>query len=118
MSRRLPFLLGLLLTLPPFASAQDAEIITHHEGLAIDVEPMGKPKQTLDGDLLGVRAVKVFNRGEQTVVCEFHVPHEVRTTAPPVPFRIEPGGQAMERVPGDYSPGQPYAELSCRPANP
>lgn len=107
---------GLILALPLFASADEAEIITHHEGLDIEVQPMGKPTQTLDGDLLGVRAVKVFNRGEQRVVCEFHVPHEVRTTAPPVPFRIEPGGQAMERVPGDYAPGQPYAELTCRPA--
>ena len=118
MSRRLPILSGLILVLPLCAFADEAEIITHHDGLEIDVQPMGKPKQTLDGDLLGVRAVKVFNQGDQSVVCEFHVPHEVRTTTPPVPFRIDPGGQAMERVPGDYAPGQPYAELSCRPANP
>ena len=56
---------------------------------------------------------KVINHGEQTVVCEFQVPAEVRSTTPPVPFRIAPGAQVVERVPGDYAPGQPYAELRC-----
>lgn len=100
----------------PLALAQmeEPEIIVHHEGLDIEVQPMGKPTLTLDGDLLGVRAVKVLNRGDRTVVCAFHVPQEIRASSPPVPFRVDPGGQAMERVPGDYAPGQPYAELTCR----
>lgn len=114
MFRCLSILCGLALTL--FAQADEPRIITHLEGLDIEVRPMGKPTRTLDGDLLGVRAVKVFNRSEQSVVCEFHVPAEVRASTPPVPFRIDPGGQALERVPGDYAPGQPYAELSCQPA--
>jgi hypothetical protein len=120
MFRRLPALCGLTLTLlfvpPLLAQTDEPEIITHQDGVDVDVQPMGKPTRTLDGDLLGVRAVKVLNRGEQSVVCEFHVPSEVRSTTPPVPFRIAPGAQAVERVPGDYAAGQPYAELTCRPA--
>lgn len=116
MFRRPSIFCGLTLAL--FAQADEPRIITHQDGLDIDVQPMGKPTQTLDGDLLGVRAVKVYNRGKQSVICEFHVPQEIRASSPPVPFRIDPGAQAMERVPGDYTPGQPYAELSCRAAGP
>ncbi|KHL68524.1 MULTISPECIES: hypothetical protein [Pseudomonas] len=113
MFRPLSTLCGLALALPLFAQNAEPEIILHQEGLQIDVQPMGKPLQALDGELLGVRAVKVINHGEQTVVCEFQVPAEVRSTTPPVPFRIAPGAQVVERVPGDYAPGQPYAELRC-----
>ena len=116
MFRPLFALCGLALALPLLAQDAEPEIILHHDGLEIDVQPMGKPLQALDGELLGVRAVKVTNRGKQTIVCEFQVPSEVRSTTPPAPFRILPGAQVVERVPGDYAPGQPYAELSCRPA--
>lgn len=112
-------LCGLLLAAPVLAQQEAPEIITHHdENLDIDVQPMGKPTQTLDGALLGVRAIKVMNRSDQNVVCEFHVPPEIRASTPPVPFRVAPGGQAVERVPGDYSPGQPYAEVSCQSTGP
>ncbi len=88
MFRPLSTLCGLALALPLFAQNAEPEIILHQEGLQIDVQPMG-------------------------VVCEFQVPAEVRSTTPPVPFRIAPGAQVVERVPGDYAPGQPYAELRC-----
>ena len=64
---------------------------------------------------LGVRAVKVMNNTAQQITCEFHVPAEARsdTSAPPV-FSVAPNTQRTERVPGDYSPDRPFAEVTCR----
>ncbi|MBE7375710.1 hypothetical protein [Pseudomonas lopnurensis] len=102
------------------AQTPKPEIITHLNGLDIEVSPMGVPTRApgVGGELLGVRAVKVFNRTGQQVSCEFQVPAEARsdTSASPV-FSVAPNSQATERVPGDYSPDQPYAEITCRPAD-
>ena len=66
---------------------------------------------------MGIRAVKVMNNTGDTVTCEFHVPEDARadTSAPPV-FTVSPNTQRVERVPGEYSPDQPFAELTCRGA--
>ena len=78
---------------------------------------MGVPAKSegVEGELLGVRAVKVMNRTGGQISCEFHVPAEARsdTSASPV-FTVAPNTQRTERVPGDYSPDQPYAEITCR----
>lgn len=111
---------GLALCAPvTFAETPKPEIIAHLNGLKIDVNPMGVPTQAegVEGELLGVRAVKVFNHTGEQVTCEFHVPDDARsdTSAPPV-FTVAPNSQAVERVPGEYSLGEPYAELTCRSA--
>ena len=80
---------------------------------------MGVPTSTTEagGELVGIRAVKVMNNTGDTVTCEFHVPADARadTSAPPV-FSVSPNTQRVERVPGNYSPDQPFAELTCRGA--
>ncbi|KGK82587.1 hypothetical protein [Stutzerimonas degradans] len=103
----------------PWASAQtpQPEIVAHLNGLDVEISPMGVPARSegIEGELLGVRAVKVMNRTEGQVTCEFHVPAEARssTSASPV-FNVAPNTQRTERVPGEYSPDQPYAEITCR----
>lgn len=103
----------------PFALAQTPapEIVTHLNGLDVEVSPMGVPAKSegVEGELLGVRAVKVMNRTGGQVSCEFHVPEDARsdTSASPV-FSVAPNTQRTERVPGEYSPDQPYAEITCR----
>jgi len=103
----------------PAALAQtpQPEIITHLNGLDVEISPMGVPAKSegVEGELLGVRAVKVMNRTGGQISCEFHVPAEARsdTSASPV-FTVAPNTQRTERVPGDYSPDQPYAEITCR----
>ncbi|MGE4404875.1 hypothetical protein [Pseudomonas sp.] len=119
MSKQLLVACGLALCVPvALAQTPEPEIITHLNGLDIEISPMGVPTQApgVDGELLGVRAVKVFNHSGQQVSCEFHVPDEARsdTSASPV-FNVAPDAQATERVPGEYSPDQPYAEITCRP---
>jgi hypothetical protein len=105
----------------PFALAQtpQAEVITHLDGLDVEVSAMGVPTATTEagGELVGIRAVRVRNNTEGMVTCEFHVPADARatTSAPPV-FTVNPDSQRVERVPGDYSPDQPFAELTCRRA--
>ncbi|MCW3149710.1 hypothetical protein N8H22_13980 [Stutzerimonas stutzeri] len=93
------------------------QIISHLNGLDVEISPMGVPAKSegVEGELLGVRAVKVMNHADGQITCEFHVPADARadTSAPPV-FTVAPGSQAVERVPGEYSPDQPYAEITCR----
>lgn len=100
-----------------FAQTPKPEIITHLDGLDVDISPMGVPARAegIEGELLGVRAVKVMNRTGGQITCEFHVPAEARsdTSASPV-FNVAPNTQRTERVPGDYSPDQPFAEITCR----
>lgn len=102
------------------AQTPKPDVITHLNGLDIEVSPMGVSTPTTEagGELVGIRAVRVMNRTDTMVTCEFHVPADARasTSAPPV-FNISPNSQQVERVPGDYSPGQPFAELTCRATN-
>jgi len=102
-----------------FAAAQtpQPQIISHLNGLDVEISPMGVPARSegVEGELLGVRAVKVMNRTGGQISCEFHVPAEARSdpSASPI-FSVAPNTQRTERVPGDYSPDQPYAEITCR----
>ncbi len=118
---KLPFTaLGFALLAPAvFAQTPKPEVITHLNGLDIEVSAMGVPTSTTEagGELVGIRAVKVMNNTGDTVTCEFHVPADARadTSAPPV-FSVSPNTQRVERVPGNYSPDQPFAELTCRGA--
>ena len=102
------------------AQTPKPEVITHLNGLDIEVSAMGVPTETTEagGELVGIRAVRVVNNTGEMVTCEFHVPAEARasTSAPPV-FNMNPNSQRVERVPGDYSPDEPFAELTCRAAN-
>jgi hypothetical protein len=113
------FLACALALCAPLALAQTPppEIITHLNGLDVEISPMGVPAQSegVEGELLGVRAVKVMNHTGGQITCEFHVPSDARsdTSAPPV-FTVAPNTQRTERVPGDYSPDEPYAEITCR----
>jgi hypothetical protein len=106
----------------PIAVAQTPkpEVITHLNGLDVEVSAMGVPTSSADAgvELVGIRAIRVMNKSEETVTCEFHVPAEARadTSAPPV-FTVTSNSQRVERVPGDYSPDKPFAELTCRAAN-
>ena len=121
MTKPLLIALGIALCAQPvFAQTPKPEVITHLNGLDIEVSAMGVPTETTEagGELVGIRAVKVMNKTGETVTCEFHVPAEARadTSAPPV-FTVTPNTQRVERVPGDYSPDEPFAELTCRGAN-
>jgi len=112
--------LGLALCVPAaFAETPEPEVITHLNGLDVEVKPMGVPisSDKLDSALVGIRAIKVMNNTDSSVTCEFHVPDEARadTSAPPV-FTVSSRTQRVERVPGEYSPDQPFAELTCRDA--
>ena len=118
MSKQLLLACGLAICVPAaLAQTPQPEIITHLNGLDVEVNPMGVPAKSegVEGELLGVRAVKVMNRTGGQISCEFHVPAEARsdTSASPV-FTVAPNTQRTERVPGDYSPDEPYAEISCR----
>ena len=100
MSKQLLLACGLAICVPAaLAQTPQPEIITHLNGLDVEISPMGVPAKSegVEGELLGVRAVKVMNR----------------TSASPV-FTVAPNTQRTERVPGDYSPDQPYAEITCR----
>jgi len=118
MSKQLLLACGLAICVPAaLAQTPQPEIITHLNGLDVEISPMGVPAKSegVEGELLGVRAVKVMNRTGGQISCEFHVPAEARsdTSASPV-FTVAPNTQRTERVPGDYSPDQPYAEIACR----
>jgi len=118
MSMQLLLACGLAICVPAaLAQTPQPEIITHLNGLDVEISPMGVPAKSegVEGELLGVRAVKVMNRTGGQISCEFHVPAEARsdTSASPV-FTVAPNTQRTERVPGDYSPDQPYAEITCR----
>lgn len=103
-----------------FAQTPKPEVITHLNGLDVEVSAMGVPTSTPEAgiELVGIRAVRVMNKSEETVTCEFHVPDEARAdaSAPPV-FTVTSNSQRVERVPGDYSPDKPFAELTCRAAD-
>jgi hypothetical protein len=102
MSKQLFLACGLALCAPlAFAQTPPPEVVTHLNGL--------------DVELLGVLAVKVMNRTGGQITCEFHVPNDARsdTSASPV-FTVAPNTQRTERVPGNYSPDEPYAEITCR----
>lgn len=103
-----------------FAQTPKPEVITHLNDLDIEVSAMGVPTSTTEagGELVGIRAVKVLNNTGEMVTCEFHVPDEARasTSAPPV-FNVSPNSQRVERVPGEYSPNEPFAEITCRAIN-
>ncbi len=121
MTKPLLTALGLALCAPAvFAQTPKPEVVTHLNGLDIEVSAMGVPTSTTEagGELVGIRAVKVMNKTGDTVTCEFHVPDDARadTSAPPV-FTVSPNTQRVERVPGDYSPDEPFAELTCRGAS-
>lgn len=110
--------LGFALCVPvALAQTPKPEVISHLNGLDIEVSAMGVPTSSTDagGELVGIRAVRVMNNSGDTVTCEFHVPAEARsdTSAPPV-FTVSPNSQQVERVPGEYSPDEPFAELTCR----
>jgi len=118
MSKQLLLACGLAICVPAaLAQTPQPEIITHLNGLDVEISTMGVPAKSegVEGELLGVRAVKVMNRTGGQISCEFHVPAEARsdTSASPV-FTVAPNTQRTERVPGDYSPDQPYAEITCR----
>ena len=118
MTKPLLTALGFALCAPvAIAQTPKPDVITHLNGLDIEVSAMGVPTSTTEagGELVGIRAVKVMNKTGDTVTCEFHVPADARadTSAPPV-FTVSPNTQRVERVPGDYSPDEPFAELSCR----
>lgn len=102
------------------AQTPKPEVITHLNDLDIEVSAMGVPTATTEagGELVGIRAVRVMNKTGEMVTCEFHVPDDARasTSAPPV-FNVNPNSQRVERVPGDYSPDEPFAELTCRATN-
>lgn len=102
-----------------FAQTPKPEVITHLNDLDIEVSAMGVPTSTTEagGELVGIRAVKVMNNTGEMITCEFQVPDEARasTSAPPV-FNVNPNSQRVERVPGEYSPKEPFAELTCRNA--
>lgn len=110
--------LGFALCAPvALAQTPKPEVISHLNGLDIEVTAMGVPTSTTEagGELVGIRAVRVMNKTGDTVTCEFHVPADARadTSAPPV-FTVSPNSQQVERVPGEYSPDEPFAELTCR----
>lgn len=113
------FLAGGLALLAPlvFAQTRPPEVVSHLNGLDVEISPMGVPAKSegVEGELLGVRAVKVMNRTGGQITCELHVPNEARsdTSASPV-FTVAPNTQRTERVPGEYSPDEPYAEITCR----
>ncbi|MBK3760261.1 hypothetical protein [Stutzerimonas frequens] len=113
------FLAGGLALLAPlvFAQTRPPEVVSHLNGLDVEISPMGVPAKSegVEGELLGVRAVKVMNRTDGQITCEFLVPNEARsdTSASPV-FTVAPNTQRTERVPGEYSPDEPYAEITCR----
>ncbi|MEW6174731.1 hypothetical protein ACX1DW_20775 [Stutzerimonas sp. KH-1] len=113
------FLAGGLALLAPlvFAQTPPPEVVSHLNGLDVEISPMGVPAKSegVEGELLGVRAVKVMNRTGGQITCEFHVPNDARsdTSASPV-FTVAPNTQRTERVPGEYSPDEPYAEITCR----
>mgnify|MGYP000155816565 FL=1 len=118
MSKQLFLACGLALCAPlAFAQTPPPEVVTHLNGLDVEISPMGVPAKSegVEGELLGVRAVKVMNRTGGQITCEFHVPNDARsdTSASPV-FTVAPNTQRTERVPGDYSPDKPYAEITCR----
>lgn len=120
MTKPLITALGLALCAPAvFAQTPKPEVITHLNDLNIEVSAMGVPTSTTQagGELVGIRAVKVMNNTGDMVTCEFHVPADARadTSAPPV-FTVSPNSQRVERVPGEYSPDEPFAELTCRNA--
>jgi hypothetical protein len=118
-----PFLIacGIALCAPmAFAQTPKPQVVTHLNGLDVEVSAMGVPTSSAEAgvELVGIRAIRVVNKSEETVTCEFHVPDEARadTSAPPV-FTVTSNSQRVERVPGDYSPDKPFAELTCRAAN-
>ena len=118
MSKQLFLACGLALCAPlAFAQTPPPEVVTHLNGLDVEINPMGVPAKSegVEGELLGVRAVKVMNRTGGQITCEFHVPNDARsdTSASPV-FTVAPNTQRTERVPGNYSPDEPYAEITCR----
>ena len=118
MSKQLLLACGLAICVPAaLAQTPQPEIITHLNGLDVEISPMGVPAKSegVEGELLGVRAVKVMNRTGGQITCEFHVPNDARsdTSASPV-FTVAPNTQRTERVPGEYSPDEPYAEITCR----
>ncbi|WP_312914583.1 hypothetical protein [Stutzerimonas kunmingensis] len=118
MSKQLFLACGLALCAPlAFAQTPPPEVVTHLNGLDVEISPMGVPAKSegVEGQLLGVRAVKVMNHTGGQITCEFHVPNDARsdTSASPV-FTVAPNTQRTERVPGNYSPDEPYAEITCR----
>ncbi|WP_279222553.1 hypothetical protein [Stutzerimonas kunmingensis] len=118
MSKQLFLACGLALCAPlAFAQTPPPEVVTHLNGLDVEISPMGVPAKSegVEGELLGVQAVKVMNRTGGQITCEFHVPNDARsdTSASPV-FTVAPNTQRTERVPGNYSPDEPYAEITCR----
>lgn len=118
MTKTLFTALGFALVAPAvFAQTPKPEVVTHLNGLDIEVSAMGVPIGTTStaDELVGIRAVRVMNKTGETVTCEFEVPDDARsdTSAPPV-FTVPPNSQRVERVPGEYSPDEPFAKLSCR----
>nr|MBF0681196.1 hypothetical protein [Pseudomonas sp.] len=118
MTRPLIFAIGCALCAPAvFAQTPKPEVVANLNGLDIEVSAMGVPTDNTaaGGELVGIRAIRVSNRTGETVTCEFQVPDDARsdTSAPPV-FTVPPNSQRVERVPGEYSADEPFAELSCR----
>lgn len=97
------------------ATAEEGQIIADLGGMNLVVERLGIPVG--DAGIIGTRAVKVINHSGQMASCAFEVPPEDRSaTLSPTTFTVDPNEETIVRVPGEYSPGQPYAVLSCQPA--
>ncbi|MEH6389923.1 MULTISPECIES: hypothetical protein [Pseudomonas] len=93
-------------------SVHALEIETRLNGLDVLVEPLGvEGTSSEEVDLRGVRAVKVTNRTNEWVLCEFTaIPEQRRTTDTAV---LEPNDTGVLRVPGKYTAGGPLAVLEC-----
>lgn len=119
---RTPTLACLLALCASTALAQSdkVDIVSHLNGLDIVIEPLGVPPRDTDTvqQLVGVRAVKVINQTAEPATCEFHVAEKDRASTDTPVFSVGANSQAIERVPGEYSPDKPYAELTCKPTRP
>jgi len=110
----------VLLLVAPLSWAQDKEnIVTHMNGLDVRVEPMGVTPSSDDArtELIGTRAVRVINDTAELITCNFHASREELSSSMESPtFTVQPNAQSIERVPGEYSPERPYAEITCERA--
>ncbi|HWV11556.1 hypothetical protein [Pseudomonas sp.] len=109
--------LALCAPLALAAQADKVDIVSHLNGLNIVIEPLGVPPRDSNAvqQLVGVRAVKVLNQTSEAATCEFHVEAKDRTSTDSPVFTVGPNSQVIERVPGEYAPDKPYAELTCKP---
>jgi len=117
---RTSILACMLVLSAPVALAQSnkVDIVSHLNGLDIVIQPLGVPPRDTGTvqQLVGVRAVKVINQTAEPATCEFHIDDKDRASTDTPVFSVAANSQVIERVPGEYSPDKPYAELTCKPA--